>query len=206
MDLAVTKPRTYQLKQITQFQMNGISEMRAILTLTIGLLTPPAVFAGEAGKHADLAEIRIGMAFYDTGLLTNYQFDGPTFNAEFLMASPEFLGPVGRPRPYIGVDYSGVDHPINFGYAGLTWDYHLTSKLFVSGSVGGSVNDAKDLKSSATTRSLGSNLGFHLGAAIGYDISPTLAAQIYTNHFSNAYLAPPNEGHDSSGFRLGYRF
>jgi hypothetical protein len=30
---------------------------------------------------------------------------------------------------------SDVDHAINFGYAGVAWDYHLTSKLFVSGSV-----------------------------------------------------------------------
>jgi hypothetical protein len=29
---------------------------------------------------------------------------------------------------------------------------------------------------------------------------------VYMNHFSNAGLAKPNDGHESTGFRMGYRF
>jgi len=163
--------------------------------------------AGELGRNADRIEARLGAAFYDTGLLTRpVTSGGAVVNGELLFASPGFLDAIGSPRPYVGVDIGLADDPVHFFYAGLNWDYHLTHQLYVSGSVGGAVHTASDLFNPPTQRALGSRALFHLGAAIGFDFTPNLTGQVYTNHFSNAYLASPNEGHDSSGVRLGYRF
>ncbi len=173
--------------------------------LVAALIAFPAT-AGGFGKYADKAEIRIGAGLYDTGPATRHTQDGGSYNAEFLLPSPEMFSGIGSPRPYVGVDFANVDNAISVGYAGLTWDYSLTDRLYMSGSLGGAVNNAKDLRHSAYTRNLGSNFGFHVGLAAGFDVTETLTAQVYMNHFSNAGLAKPNGGHESTGVRLGYRF
>lgn len=173
--------------------------------LLAAMITYPAA-AGGFGHYADKTEIRLGAGFYDTGPATRHAENGGSFNAEFLLPSPELFSGIGSPRPYVGVDFANVDHAISVGYAGLVWDYSLTDRLYVSGSLGGAVNNAKELRHSQFTRNLGSNFGFHVGAAVGFDVTENLTAQAYLNHFSNAGLARPNGGHESTGFRLGYRF
>lgn len=180
--------------------------MRFAIVLLCALVCGSTAVAGEFGRYADRIEARIGGAFYDTGLLTNHLYNGGVVNGEFLLPSLAFLKLIGAPRPYLGFDAGIADEPIHFLYAGLTWDYHLTRRLYLSGSVGGAINTAEELDASPDTRSLGTRATFHVGAAIGYDFTPAITAQIYTNHFSNAYLSSPNDGHDSSGVRLGFRF
>jgi lipid A 3-O-deacylase len=177
-----------------------------VATLALALLSSPAL-AGGFGTNADRSEARIGAAFYDTGLLTRpVRISGAATNGEVLFASPGFLDVIGSPRPYVGLDLGFTTDPIHFFYAGFNWDYHFTQRFYVSGSVGGAVHTQTDLVNPPTQRALGSRVLFHLGAAIGYDFTPNLTGQIYTNHFSNAGLAHPNEGHDASGVRFGYRF
>ena len=181
--------------------------MRSLLAiLGLVLLSAPAI-AGEFGANGARSEARIGAAFYDTGLLTRpVTSRGGVLNGEFLFASPDLLDGLGSPRPYVGMDLGLAANPIHFFYAGLNWDYHFTRRLYVSASVGGAIHTAADLVNPPAQRALGSRVLFHLGAAVGFDFTPNLTGQIYTNHFSNAGLANPNEGHDSSGIRLGYRF
>ena len=177
-----------------------------LATLGLFLLAAPAL-AGGFGTNAQRAEMRIGAAFYDTGLLTRpVTSRGGVLNGEFLFASPDFLDGFGSPRPYVGMDIGLAASPTHFFYAGLSWDYHFTRRLYVSGSVGGAVHTASDLVNPPAQRALGSRVLFPLAAAMGFDFTPNLTGQIYTNHFSNAGLANPNEGHDSSGIRFGYRF
>jgi lipid A 3-O-deacylase len=180
--------------------------MRIPTALALAMFSVPAL-AGGFGTNADRIEARIGAAFYDTGLLTRpVRISGGAVNGEFLFTSPDFLDIIGSPRPYIGTDIGFATDPIHFFYAGLNWDYHFTQRFYVSGSVGGAIHTAANLVNPPTQRALGSRVLFHLGAAIGFDFTPNLTGQIYTNHFSNAGLASPNEGHDSSGIRFGYRF
>ena len=177
----------------------------ASLAIGISVLAWPAT-AGGFGKYSDKAEIRIGAGFYDTGPATRHAENGGSFNAEFVLPSPEMFSGIGSPRPYVGVDFANADHAISVGYAGLTWDYSLTDRLYVSGSLGGAVNNAKEIRHSQFTRNLGSNFGFHVGVTAGFDVTENVTAQAYLNHFSNAGLAKPNGGHESTGVRLGYRF
>lgn len=179
---------------------------RTIAALVISCLIVSPVAAGGWGANADRMEVRIGGGFYDTGPLTNWGFRDFVFNAEILAPSPAFLTDIGAPRPYLGVELSAAANPIHFVYAGLGWDYHLTRRFYVSGSVGGAINTSSQLVDSSDTRALGTRATFHVGAAIGYDFTPSLTGQIYWNHFSNGYLVNPNEGHDSLGLRIGARF
>lgn len=183
----------------------------AVLSATV---TMPAA-AGEhllfggllsVGKQSDRFEVRGGVLSYDTGIFSPKEFDGVVINGEFLFRSPEFLNILGSPRPYVGFSVAAVDDGVHFGYAGLNWDFYLTNKFYLTGSLGGSVNTAKNLTSPVGYKALGCNVLFHLAAGVGYDITDDFTVQLYADHFSNANLCSRNMGQEAAGIRLGYRF
>lgn len=183
-------------------------------SLLLGALLLPAhaediAPAGEQpifGRNADKWEIRGGLLSYDTGAFSHQDYSGVVLNGEVVFPSPHFLSVIGSPRPYIGASIAAVDDPVHFFYAGLNWDAYLTDRIYLSTSVGGSINTAENLENPVGYKALGSNVLFHLGAAIGYDITPNTTVQLYADHFSNAGLAEPNNGQESVGVRIGQRF
>ncbi len=161
----------------------------------------------EFGKNAGKWEVRGGVAAYDAGPFTPRHFSGGVINGEILAPSPDFLVPIGAPRPYIGADIAISDHPIHVFYAGLNWEAYLAKNFYVGFSAGGSVNTSEEEANDAgEVKRLGSNVLFHLQASVGFDISETTTAQLYLNHFSNAGLADSNNGLESVGIRFGIRF
>jgi lipid A 3-O-deacylase len=184
----------------SRFDMNTKSILVCALA---GAIAPPAL-AQEYGRHVDRTEIRFGAAFDNTGPLTNFTWRDPVANFEIAFAAPD-LGLPGQPRPYLGIDLSGARNAIHFAYGGLGWDMYLGDRLSVSGSLGLAVNSARDLKSGALTRALGTRMTFHIGAGIGYDLSRDVTVQLYWNHYSNAWLHRVNMGHDSIGIRFNFR-
>jgi hypothetical protein len=165
----------------------------------------PARF-GEFGHYSDKMEIRLGGLAYDRGFFSNDVFSGTVINGEFLFRSPEFLATIGSPRPYIGFDAAIADDPVHFFYAGLNWDMSLADRLYLSASLGGSINTADNLVNPTTYKALGCRVLFHLGAGIGFDITPNLTVEAYTDHFSDANLCQKNNGAEATGVRVGYRF
>ena len=161
---------------------------------------------GLVGKNADRYEVRLGLASYDTGIFSHKDYDGAVINGEFVMPSPDFLYDLGSPRPYIGVDIGIADDPVHFFYAGLNWETYFTDKIYLSNSLGGSINTADDLKHPDDTKALGCRALFHLGIGLGYDITESVTTQLYADHFSNANLCSENNGQESAGIRVGYRF
>src|SRR5690606_33171516 len=143
---------------------------------------------------------------YDTGVFTHQDFNGVVLNGELLFPSPDFLYRFGSPRPHIGFDAALVDDPIHFLYAGLTWDTYFTERLYLTTSLGGGITTADNLENPTDYKALGCRALFHLGAGIGYDLTPNLTFQLYADHFSNAGLCSPNDGAEAAGIRLGYRF
>ncbi len=191
--------------------------MKNILILSCALLAcgaAPAV-AEDAGflggiqfdKNADKSEIRIGGGAYDAGPFTPDSFSGGVVNGEFLFPSFDVLAGIGSPRPYIGADIAISDHPIHVLYAGLNWQAYLTQRIYLGFSLGGSVNsDSKRTNDAGSERDLGSRVLFHLQASAGFDITENLGAEAFLNHFSNANLASSNDGLESAGVRLTWRF
>lgn len=158
------------------------------------------------GSYADRMEVRLGGMFYDTGFFTEPVYNGGVVNGEFLFKSPDFLSAIGAPRPYVGVDVAISDDPVHFIYAGLNWDYNVTHRFYLSASLGGAIHTDSDLVKGWGERSLGTRALFHVGLAVGYDITDDLTVQAYLDHFSNAGLGPVNDGAESAGMRIGYRF
>lgn len=161
---------------------------------------------GETGPYADRYEARIGVMAYDRGAFSTDDFSGTVINGEFLFKSPEFLSAIGSPRPYLGFDAAIADDPIHFAYAGLSWDMALTSRLYLSASLGGAVTTADNLEDPTAYKALGSRALFHVALGMGFDITRDLTLQLYADHFSNAGLTEPNNGAEAAGVRLGYRF
>ncbi|MGB3646833.1 MAG: acyloxyacyl hydrolase [Mesorhizobium sp.] len=165
----------------------------------------PARF-GELGRYSDKMEARLGVMAYDRGFFSTDDFSGTVINGELLFRSPEFLEAIGSPRPYIGFDAAIAHDPVHFFYAGLNWDMSLTDRLYLSASLGGSINTARNLIDPTTYKALGCRVLFHLGAGIGFDITPNLTIQAYADHFSDANLCRENNGAEATGVRVGYRF
>lgn len=166
------------------------------------------LFGGRiaVGKHSDRFELRGGVLSYDTGAFSPKQYNGVVVNGEFLFRSPEFLSIIGSPRPYVGFNAAIVRRPVHFFYAGLSWEAHVTNRLYLLASVGGSVNTARNLVNPVGYKALGCNVLFHLAAGIGYDFTDDLTVQAYADHFSNANLCSRNVGQEAAGIRFGYRF
>lgn len=161
----------------------------------------------KIGKNAAKWEVRGGIAAYDSGVFSKQTLDGVVLNAEILAPSPDFLAGIGAPRPYVGADIALSDDPIDVFYAGLNWEAYLTKRFYVGFSFGGSINTDDAVRNAAgDEKDLGSHLLFHLQASAGFDVTQNLTAQVYYNHFSNAGFARANNGLESVGARLGWRF
>ncbi|MBE7184910.1 MAG: acyloxyacyl hydrolase [Methylobacterium mesophilicum] len=193
-----------------------ITKTAALLLFALGTTAAHAADAISAstpapttgfGKNAARWEARLGGGGYDVGPFTPDTFTGGTVNGEILAPSFDFLSFLGAPRPYIGTDIAISKDPINAFYAGFNWEYYLTERVSLGFSAGGAImSDTEKRNEQGETRDLGSRVLFHLQASAGYDFTPNLGAQIYLNHFSNANLADSNDGLESTGARLVWRF
>jgi hypothetical protein len=149
----------------------------------------------------------LGGGAYDAGPFTPDSFSGGVINGEFLFPSFDVLKGIGSPRPYIGTDIAISDDPIHVLYAGLNWQAYLTQRFYLGFSLGGSLNsDSKRTNDKGDERDLGSTVLFHLQASAGVDITEKLGAEAFLNHISNANLGSSNDGLESAGVRLTWRF
>jgi len=130
-------------------------------------------------------------------------------NGELLFGRfrPNYADPVRQfllnPRPHIGfsINPSGGTSQ---AYTGLTWDFKLTSKLFVEGSFGGAIHDGPTGDNNSD--SYGCSLLFRESASVGIDLTDKLRVMATVDHISNAGLCPENQGLTNAGVRLGYRW
>lgn len=185
-----------------------IRRLAAVLSLAAAAV-PALSFPASAaelvfGKHAARWEARGGLAAFDTGPFTPQVESGIVVNGEILAPSPTFLSAIGSPRPYLGADVA-TNGGTNVLYGGLNWQAHL-DRFYLGMSAGASLNDDATISGGGETKDLGSNVLFHLQASAGIDFTDALSAEVYLNHFSNAGLGDSNDGLESAGLRIGYRF
>lgn len=191
-------------------------KLRHILpALVLSLLAPSPATAGDEtpvdglrfeSRNADRLELRLGLASYDTGLFSGQDYSGLTLHGQILFPSPDFLAPIGAPRPYLGVNVSPGGQRTDFVFAGVEWEAYVTDRLYLLAGAGGAVHNADDLLGPVEYKALGCRALFHLSAGLGYDVSPNLTVQVYHDHFSNGGLCTRNQGADHAGVRIGYRF
>lgn len=170
-----------------------------------GLAAPASAQEAGAGDPL-LHEVSIGLLDHDTdGLWSGFsREDGVDFNGEVLFAPvAEVIG--GRLHPALGVSInSGGD--TSKVYAGLRYRYETEGGVFFGLGLGAAVHDGETKAVARDKKALGSRVLFHNVAEAGYRFTDHYAASIYFDHVSNASLADENEGLDTLGLRLGYRF
>jgi lipid A 3-O-deacylase len=182
--------------------------MRSVLfSVFLLLFTVVAAHAQDASAASFAAdtfmdELRLGGFLHDLGSPERHA--GPDLNAEILFAKP--WGTAAQwwlPRPSLGTT-------LNFGggtstlYAGATWQYNVTQRIFLEASLGGSLNNGKH---DVPDRSeLGCKALFRESASLGYDLTEHWRIMGTIEHNSNAGLCDHNRGLTNYGARIGYKF
>lgn len=163
-------------------------------------------FAEESKLTAWLHEIKFGVLHHDTGSLwSNFRREnGVDLNLEAIFSPHiQFLG--GTIRPALGGSVNTVGDTSKL-YAGMRWQYEHGSGLFVGIGLGGAIHDGKLHLHQSDRKALGSRVLFHIPVEIGYRFSAKGSLSVFFDHVSNANFADANEGMDTLGGRLGYRF
>lgn len=107
-----------------------------------------------------------------------------------------------RPRVHVGVSIS--PDGVNQVYTGLTWDHHLTDRLFFETSFGAAAHDGE---TGVDPDSYGCTVQFRESASIGVELTEHLRVMATVDHMSNAGLCDDgNQGLTNAGVRLGYRW
>lgn len=152
-------------------------------------------------------ELRLG------GLAQNIEAsgseDGASLNAELLFRSPfagEGEAATGflKPRPHLGgtASLAGGTSKI---YAGLTWEFPITDRIFFEASFGGAVHDGPlDVPDDSTDAAYGCRVNFRESAALGMKLDERWSMMLMIDHMSNAHLCERNRGLTNAGLRLGY--
>lgn len=96
----------------------------------------------------------------------------------------------------------------SFAYAGLTWTFAITSRVFVEGSLGGAIHDGNTSPIMLVPHesALGCSPLFREAAAIGYRIDAHWSVMASVEHLSNAGLCSQNRGLTNVGLHVGYAF
>ncbi|SDH62800.1 MULTISPECIES: acyloxyacyl hydrolase [unclassified Nitrosomonas] len=165
--------------------------------------------AGYADKQRALAwlhEIKFGVLHHDTDdLWSGFRREGGVdLNLEAIFSPHiKFIG--GTIRPAFGGSVNTVGDTSKL-YMDIRWQYEHTSGMFFGIGLGGAIHDGKLHLQHDDRKALGSRVLFHIPIEIGYHFGARTSLSVYFDHISNAYLANDNEGMDTLGGRLGYRF
>lgn len=153
------------------------------------------------------SEIRLGWLAHDIDAVSFNREHGPDVNAEVLFHSPDIrlVRSIGSPFPHLGITLN-TQGDTSKAYAGLTWRWPLPGNFFFETMLGGAVHNGKLDLETDDRKALGSRMLFRLGAAVGYQISEHINISLMFDHISNAYLKEENEGLDTVGIHVGYRF
>ncbi|HVZ99869.1 MAG TPA: acyloxyacyl hydrolase [Caulobacterales bacterium] len=171
--------------------------------------------AGQARAEGPVDEVRFAVLDHDTGLVGNSKEGGFDIGVEVLSHPLSGLDIVRNPRLAIGGVFNS-EHYTNQLYVGLVqqWDFaprvfNDHDAFFLEGAVGVAYHDGKrDVRGTPEEnnwKSHGSAWAFRTGWGVGYRFDERWSLQFSFHHMSNADLAPPNEGTNDVGLRLGVR-
>lgn len=183
------------------------------LSVAIGILSlmTSFVYAGEdspgSNPFMSVHEMRMGVLAHDVDDLWSgtQKEEGVDINGEAILNIFNHQTLNGTIRPNLGmtINTSGDTSKI---YTGMVWERPLPYKLSIHLGIGLAVHDGELDTNDPDKKSLGSHVLFHIPIEVGYKLGPRYRVYLYFDHMSNAYLASPNEGMDTLGIRVGYRF
>lgn len=170
-----------------------------------------ALLLTSAPAQAQIDEMRAGFIVHDSGPFSTAKEDGVGINAEVIFNPLSGLSWLGSPRPFAGVAIATGDEATSQLYGGLGWEIDIARRYFVGAGVGLVVHDGEtDYDPGeplfADRAYLGCRVLGRLSGEVGRRLSERLSASVQFAHASNAGLCDENEGLDTLGFRLGYKF
>lgn len=154
---------------------------------------------------AGAGELRLGLLAHDVGVFGGEHESGHDVMVEYLFDSPAILAPIWAPRPHVGVAVNGAGDTSQ-AYAGLTWTWDATERLFLDFSLGGSIHNGELVTDRQDKVNLGARVLFRESIGVGVRLNEAHSLSLVLAHISNANLADHNEGLDTFGLRWGWRF
>ena len=170
-------------------------------------LTAPLAYAPPTLGVGLISELRGGVLAHNPAGRENGSAD---VNLELLFVKPiQPANPVMAflvPRIHLGTTINTVGDTSSV-YAGFTWTYDFTDKLFAEVSAGAGFHNGKTSRFVPADRiSLGCSPLFRESASLGYRFSPNWSVMATVEHVSNAGLCHDNPGITNYGVRVGYVF
>ena len=182
------------------------------------LIAGLATLAAAGGAQA--AELRLGAVAHDLGWNAGAggKEQGAAVQAELVGAALPLPAWTGRPRPSLSASLNTAGDT-SYVAANLIWRAPLGGRVFGEATLGYAVHDGEialpanpaDPGRIRTDREriiFGSRDLFRLNLQVGLALSDRLDAALVLEHLSHGQIlaAGRNEGLDSIGLRLGYRF
>jgi len=177
----------------------------AALAASLSCLSPLTA-AGAEGTSV-ITEIRGGVLYHDPDIWGGSgNEEGIDFNAEMIFSpSLEIAGGVIRPVAGLSINDQGNTSKI---YAAAVYEYAWKNGLFLDLGLGLTLHNGEtdDEELSDENNLLGSPVLFRISIEPGVTFRNRHRLSVLFDHVSNGYLADPNEGLDTIGFRYGWRF
>jgi lipid A 3-O-deacylase len=170
-----------------------------------GALAQGADTSRPAAPHPSVLEMRLAVQVHNPEFTDNDEEGGLNIGAEFLTASPQWLGWIWSPRPTAGFSLNTAGDT-SAAYAGVTWDFDITGPLFVTAFFGGVVHDGETDPGKPDKRALGCPLLFRESIGLGWRLPGGDAIELAVDHMSNASLCDENDGVENLGLKYHLRF
>ena len=187
-----------------------------LLLVTLGLfaceagaadLTTPLAYAPPVVGVGMISELRGGVLAHNPAARESGSVDA---NLEILFVKPfQPADPAMAffvPRLHLGTTLNTAGDT-SAVYAGFTWTYDFTDRLFAEISVGAGFHNGKTGRVVPLDRiALGCSPLFRESASLGYRLSANWSVMATVEHMSNAGLCHDNPGITNYGVRVGYVF
>jgi len=181
-----------------------------------------AVAAISGPAAADLvSEVRLGVMQENICVLdcdNANKEPGQSISGDILFNSPDFLGIIWSPKPYV-MGSVNLQGDTNFGGAGLHWSFPIAKRWQFEPSFGYVIHDGElespypqgDPLGDAFTEDhvlLGSRDLFRTTFGLHHDINDTWGVEVMYEHLSHGQVlgGGRNQGLDNIGVRVSYSF
>jgi lipid A 3-O-deacylase len=154
-----------------------------------------------------IKEIRIGLAAHDVdGLWSGESKEkGPDVCAEVVFNRTLFNLLHTRAAPNLGVTFNTRGDTSKV-FGGFRLEWQPLSMFMVATGLGLALHSGERDTDQPDKKSLGSQVLFRVPIEFGWAVNPHYRVVLAFDHISNAYLFSPNDGMDTLGLMVGYRF
>lgn len=187
-------------------RFSTLAGLSAAVLFSCGVIAARAADA-PAGLDPSTWELRLGAFVHD---LMSPESGAADVNVEvladpFAAARAAPWAPLA-PRLHVGVT-GAPGARTSLAYAGFTWTFDLTARVFAEVSFGGAVHNGRIGDIAEPGRNaMGCRAAFRESASLGYRVNARWSVMASVEHASNSGLCGQNRGLTNFGVRAGYAF